>query len=112
MRTSVCFDANKYSYTPYRFASCFCLEADIDDIEMLTKNINDKRDVLNKLELDNQKVEILSLLREFCLIDAYEGLEEILSLKKEGDLVYVAGSLYLVGEIKQHFNPKEKTVEV
>ena len=47
---------------------------DIDDIEMLTKNINDKRDVLNKLELDNQKVEILSLLREFGLLDTYDGI--------------------------------------
>ena len=34
---------------------------------------------------------------------ACEGLQEILSLKKEEDLVYVTGSLYLVGEIKEHF---------
>lgn len=32
---------------------------------------------------------------------AYEGLQEILSLKEDGDLVYVTGSLYLVGEIKE-----------
>lgn len=36
---------------------------------------------------------------------AYEGLQEILSLKKEEDCVYVTGSLYLVGEIKEQ---KEK----
>ena len=47
---------------------------DIDDIETLTKNINDKKDALNKLELDNQKVEILSLLREFCLLDTYDDI--------------------------------------
>ena len=39
---------------------------------------------------------------------AYEGLEEILALKKEEDFVYVTGSLYLVGEIKEQNNPKEK----
>ncbi len=33
---------------------------------------------------------------------AYEGLQEIVSLKNEEDLVYVTGSLYLVGEIKEH----------
>ena len=32
---------------------------------------------------------------------AYEGFQEILSLKKEEDYVYVTGSLYLVGEIKE-----------
>ena len=32
---------------------------------------------------------------------AYEGLEEILALKEEEDFVYVTGSLYLVGEIKE-----------
>ena len=32
---------------------------------------------------------------------AYEGLQEIVSFKNEEDLVYVTGSLYLVGEIKE-----------
>lgn len=36
----------------------------------------------------------------------YEGLEEILSQKDDKDLVYVTGSLYLVGEIKEHFGGK------
>ena len=32
---------------------------------------------------------------------ACDGLEEILALKEEEDFVYVTGSLYLVGEIKE-----------
>ena len=35
-----------------------------------------------------------------------EGLQEILALKEEKDFVYVTGSLYLVGEIKEHFENK------
>ena len=37
---------------------------------------------------------------------ACEGLKEILSLKKKADYVYVTGSLYLVGEIKEQFEKK------
>ena len=44
---------------------------DIENIEKLTSKINEKREELNRLELENQKVEILSLLREFCIIDTY-----------------------------------------
>ena len=49
----------------------------------------------NKLEniVTDYKVRILD--------SAYEGFQEILSLKKEEDYVYVTGSLYLVGEIKE-----------
>ncbi|MBR4998813.1 MAG: hypothetical protein IKY10_02925, partial [Clostridia bacterium] len=32
VKTKQFLDLHKYSYTPYRFASCFCLNADIDDI--------------------------------------------------------------------------------
>lgn len=45
---------------------------DIENIEKLTGKINEKREELNKLEVENQKVEILSLLREFCIIDTYD----------------------------------------
>lgn len=48
----------------------------IDTIEYLTKLIEIKKEEKETLDIANQKVEILSLLREFCLIDAYEGLEE------------------------------------
>ena len=44
---------------------------DIENIEKLTSKINEKRSELNRLENENQKVEILSLLREFCIIDTY-----------------------------------------
>ena len=37
------------------------------------------------------------------LDSSYEGLQEILYLKKEEDIVYITGSLYLAGEIKEHF---------
>lgn len=54
---------------------------------------------LAKTELENifrdQKVRIAH--------NACEGLKEILSLKKEEDFVYAAGSLYLAGEIKEHW---------
>ena len=40
-------------------------------------------------------------LKVRILDSAYEGFQEILSLKKEEDYVYVTGSLYLVGEIKE-----------
>ena len=46
-------------------------KGNIDKIEFLNKNIESKKEKLNELEQANQKVEILSLLREFCLIDTY-----------------------------------------
>lgn len=48
----------------------------IDGIEYLNRLIALKKNEKNELELDNQKVEILSLLREFCLIDAFADIEE------------------------------------
>ena len=40
-------------------------------IDRLNEDIEHYKSSLNDLELDNQKVEILALLREFCLIDTY-----------------------------------------
>ena len=55
---------------------------------------------LTRAELEN--------LFEDCgvlvLDGASRGLEEILSLMEQEDLVYVAGSLYLVGEVKAYFS--------
>ena len=55
----------------------------------------DSESANNELEntVANHKVRIFD--------SACEGLREILSLKKEADYVYVTGSLYLVGEIKE-----------
>ena len=38
----------------------------------LNEQIENKRKIVNELEQDNQKVEILSLLKEFCIIDTYD----------------------------------------
>lgn len=43
----------------------------IETIDNLTDSIEKYKEKLNDLEIDNQKVEILALLREFCLIDTY-----------------------------------------
>lgn len=44
----------------------------IENIEYLNKEIINRKDMVNELEKDNQKVEILSLLKEFCIIDTYD----------------------------------------
>ena len=48
----------------------------IEDIEFLTGLIESKKNEKNNLDQENQKVEILSLLREFCIIDTYDEIEE------------------------------------
>lgn len=48
---------------------------DIENIEKLTNKINNKKAELNRLENENQKVEILSLLREFCIIDTFDDVD-------------------------------------
>lgn len=47
----------------------------IESIELFINEINTRKDKVNELEQDNQKVEILSLLREFCIIDTYDDVE-------------------------------------
>ena len=48
----------------------------IETIDYLSNLILQKTEERNSLEEANQKVEILSLLREFCIIDAYVGLDD------------------------------------
>ena len=75
---------------------------------------------INPLEKGIKEENITEHKREYVFPDyvvrivdrAYEGLEEILALKEEEDLVYVTGSLYLVGEIKEQNNPKEKDMNL
>lgn len=47
----------------------------IRSIEILNEKIENKKNELNELEQANQKVEILSLLREFCIIETYSDNE-------------------------------------
>ncbi|MBR3162371.1 MAG: hypothetical protein IKF19_06550 [Bacilli bacterium] len=44
----------------------------IEKIEFLNSEINNRKELVSDLETDNQKVEILSLLKEFCIIDTYD----------------------------------------
>lgn len=44
----------------------------IENIDVYTREIDLRKSEVSSLEQDNQKVEILSLLREFCLIDTYD----------------------------------------
>ena len=62
----------------------FCLDHDIDNGKNCEYRLEDN--------LKRNKVMISD--------SAYEGLQEILYLKKEEDVVYITGSLYLAGEIK------------
>ena len=76
----------------------------ISKIETLNNEINLKKEQLNDLMNENHKVEILSLLREFCIIDPYE--DETLS-KDE----------VVIPEVSEDFNnieieePKEEIPE-
>ena len=64
---------------------------------------------IRKENLTEHKIEYVFRDYEVRIVDkAYEGLEEIMSMKKAEDFVYVTGSLYLVGEIEKQNNPKEK----
>ena len=48
----------------------------IETIDYLNNLIQYKKEEKNELDQANQKVEILSLLREFCIIDTYAEIEE------------------------------------
>ncbi len=55
----------------------------------------------NERGLTREELENLFENGKVLIFDSvFQGLEELLALKEKDDLVYVAGSLYLVGEIK------------
>lgn len=62
---------NLYDLLERQFEDIKHQKDNIELIDNLTENINQYKESLNELEIDNQKVEILALLREFCLIDTY-----------------------------------------
>ncbi|MBQ6495513.1 MAG: hypothetical protein IJI49_05895 [Bacilli bacterium] len=49
----------------------------LDNIDNYIREVDSKKIEVSSLEQDNQKVEILSLLKEFCIIDTYEGEKEL-----------------------------------
>ena len=57
----------------------------------------DDKVIQEKIESENTMTDLQVRISD----SAYEGLQEILLSKQEKDLVYVTGSLYLVGEIKE-----------
>ncbi len=71
---------NLYDLLERQFEDIKHQKDNIELIDSLTENINKYKEALNELEVDNQKVEILALLREFCLIDTYN---EDVSKKEE-----------------------------
>ena len=71
-------------------------------VENICENKSDDlglRNISKDCNLDNQT----EALQVRILDSACEGLQEIISLKEENDFVYVVGSLYLVGEIKEYY---------
>lgn len=62
---------NLYDLLERQFEDIKHQKDNIELIDSLTEDINKYKEALNELEVDNQKVEILALLREFCLIDTY-----------------------------------------
>ena len=63
--------SNWYDLIERQFDDIKHQEDNISLIDRLNEDIEHYKSSLNDLELDNQKVEILALLREFCLIDTY-----------------------------------------
>ena len=69
----------------------------IQNIELLNKEIESKKEQLSELEQDNQKVEILALLREFCIIDTY--IDNELDVEIPQDETDDSTGSYLANEI-------------
>lgn len=95
-----------------------CQKENIINIDLLNNKIESKKAQLNGLEQDNQKVEILSLLREFCIIETYsdeeieitpeiaEENEEITDVKNE-ETEEIALEMPVIEELKDNTAPIE-----
>lgn len=66
---------NIYDLLEKQYSNIQKQKENIENIEKYTEEINTRQEKVSNLEADNQKVEILSLLKEFCIIDTYEGME-------------------------------------
>ena len=62
------------------------------------------RDELEKIFAEKSLKNTVTDRKVGIFDSAYEGFGKILSLKKDEDFVYVTGSLYLVGEIKEKYS--------
>lgn len=85
---------------------------DLDEIDYLTNEITEKKAKIKELELDNQKVEILSLLKEFCIIDTFDEIENTNikdEITKETNNDYSDDNYY--NSINSELNNKESNVE-
>ena len=77
-------------------------------LEKIFSESSIEKGIINK-NFTEHKTEYIFHDYKVKIVDrSYEGLEEILSLKKEEDYVYVTGSLYLVSEIKKEEIQKKK----
>ena len=70
----------------------------IDRIDELNSLINMKKSEMNDLESDNQKVEILALLREFGIIDTYSNIVD----NKNDDSFSVDSNLSFTDDVDVH----------
>lgn len=80
-------------------------------IDELNEKIKQITDEINVLELDNQKVEILALLREFGVIDTYSGKEDVSSdiVETKEDIVDNSSNSSFV-DLPDEVNDKKEVV--
>ena len=83
----------------------------IEEIDHLNDLIHRKKEEINKLEMDNQKVEILALLREFCIIDTYSENNSTDTDTKEVKENSVSDSLDVKDVEENLFSPVEQMDE-
>lgn len=99
--------ANIYDLLEKQYEDIKKQYSNIKKIEQLNEKINQTKEILNSLLSENQKVEILALLREFCIIDTYEEL----NVAKE-ELNELENSDELNDNIDNNIIPEIKTPEV
>ena len=81
----------------------------IEAIDYLSQLIETSTSAKNELDQDNQKVEILSLLREFCIIDTFAGLDTEIETTPVEEEVVENETTEEVTEVSDDFFEKENT---
>ena len=77
----------------------------IDNIEELSNQISRNKEQINELELDNQKVEILAILREYGIIDTYNDNISTIDTEEEDN------NLSIEESIENNDNQIEESIE-